>query len=207
MAPISRAHSVALDPHKWLCVPIECGAVLVREAAIQHATFSLHAPYLRGEETPEIHGNPWPFEFGVQLSRSPRAIKTAAVLMRLGRSGVAETVSRHRALAREFADWIEAAEDLELTAPVPLSLVCFRYVPPGQPLSDDVLDQLNQQIADAVNARGRAFFTPTTIHGRLSLRVSIIHYDVTSADLEVLLDEIRTVAANLVPASSESVSA
>jgi aromatic-L-amino-acid/L-tryptophan decarboxylase len=132
LAPMARAHSLALDPHKWLGVPIECGCVLMRDAAAQYAAFSVAADYLRGTEVAPAHREAWPFEFGLQLTRGPRAVKAAAVLMRLGREGVAAMVGRHRALAAWLAARIEAADDLELTAPASLSIVCFRVVPPGQ---------------------------------------------------------------------------
>lgn len=196
LAAIGRAHSVALDPHKWLAVPIECGCVLVREEAIQRATFSVNPAYLRLDDDATREA-PWPFELGVQLSRAPRALKSFAVLMRLGRRGIAETIARHRALASRFAGWIEEADDLELTAPVPLSIVCFRYVPPGRALDASALDRLNLAIAEEVNARGRAFSSPTVLRGRASLRASIIHYDVGEEHLRVLLDEVRTVGDEL----------
>jgi glutamate/tyrosine decarboxylase-like PLP-dependent enzyme len=136
----------------------------------------MSADYLRGAETP-APDSAWPYEFGLQLTRGPRALKLAAVLMRLGRDGVARTMARHRTLAHWLARRITDAPDLELTAPVALSIVCFRVVPQGADLTPDTLDRLNARIADEINRRGRVFLTPTAIHGRTSLRACLIHHD------------------------------
>lgn len=197
LGPVSRAQSLALDPHKWLCVPIECGCVLIRNGATQHAAFNLSADYLRGKDQNPAHETAWPFEFGLQLTRGPRALKLAAVLMRLGRDGVARTVVRHRALAGWLARRIEDAPDLELTAPVALSIVCFRVVPSGTDFAPDTLDRLNARVAETINQRRRVFLTPTVIRGRTSLRASIIHYDVRQHDLQILLDEVRAATADV----------
>jgi glutamate/tyrosine decarboxylase-like PLP-dependent enzyme len=208
LEPLSRAQSLVLDPHKWLCVPIECGCVLIGDAVLQHDTFSLQADYLRGTGGGTAHESAWPFELGLQLSRAPRAVKAAAVLMRLGRQGVAETISRHRALAAWLADRIDAAPDLELTARGPLSIVCFRVILHGHGHDDAAPDRLNTTISARLNARGRVFLTPTVIRGRTSLRASIIHYDVRQHDLQILLDEVRAATAdvlaeNLIPQTQD----
>jgi glutamate/tyrosine decarboxylase-like PLP-dependent enzyme len=182
LGALARADSLALDPHKWLCVPIECGCVLIRDAGLQHAAFSMSAAYLRGAGAP-AHETAWPYEFGLQLTRGPRALKLAAVLTRLGRDGVAHTIARHRALAHWLAARIADAPDLELTAPVALSIVCFRVVPEGDDLAPDALERLNARIALAINRRGRVFITPTVIHGRTSLRACLIHHDLREEDL------------------------
>ena len=44
---LALADSVAMDPHKWMYVPVEAGFVLVRDAAAMREAFSLVPPYLR----------------------------------------------------------------------------------------------------------------------------------------------------------------
>ncbi len=38
LAAMSRADSLAVDPHKWLYVPVECGLVLVRDGGAMRET-------------------------------------------------------------------------------------------------------------------------------------------------------------------------
>jgi glutamate/tyrosine decarboxylase-like PLP-dependent enzyme len=60
-AGMERADSLALDPHKWLYVPVECGCAFVRDAQAMRDAFSLVPPYLRDDA-----GLPWFSEFGIQ---------------------------------------------------------------------------------------------------------------------------------------------
>src|SRR5206468_7178066 len=97
-AGMARADSLALDPHKWLSVPVECGCVLVRDGQLLRDSFSLVPPYLRTEEGKGFGGLPWFSEFGVQQTRGFRALKLWMVLQHLGRRGIAALVERHLVL-------------------------------------------------------------------------------------------------------------
>ena len=194
---MARAHSLALDPHKWLAVPIECGCTLVRDREIQRETFSYIAPYLRVDGKAPDDVPFWPAEYGIQLTRGFRALKVWATLSQLGRRGVRDLVVRHNALARRLGAAVEAAPDLELMAPVTLSIVCFRYRPADWQGSEADLDALNQRINDAVNDDGRYFFTPTLLDGRFSLRACIVHFDTGEAEVDGLAAAVREAGARL----------
>jgi aromatic-L-amino-acid/L-tryptophan decarboxylase len=194
---LKRARSLALDPHKWLAVPIECGCTLVRDRELQRETFSYIAPYLRIDGKAPDDVPYWPAEYGVQLTRGFRALKVWATLSQLGRRGVHDLIVRHNALARRLAAAVEADPDLELMAPVTLSIVCFRYRPAGWRGSEEALDDLNQRINDAVNDAGRYFFTPTSLDGRFSLRACIIHYATGEAEVDGLVAAVRAAGARL----------
>jgi aromatic-L-amino-acid decarboxylase len=77
----------------------------------------------------------------------------------------------HRAIAQQLAGWIESRADWELVAPVPFSLVCFRYAPRGVSAAEQ--DRLNEAIMHAVNASGEMFISHTKLSGRFTLRLSI----------------------------------
>src|SRR4030095_2659214 len=126
-AGLGRADSIALDPHKWLSVPVECGAVLVRDGRLLRESFSLVPDYLRTETDRGFGGLPWYSEYGIQQTRGFRALKLWMTLQHLGRDGVRDLIARHLALARPLASLVDAAPDLERLAAVELSIVCFRY--------------------------------------------------------------------------------
>jgi aromatic-L-amino-acid/L-tryptophan decarboxylase len=197
-AGMARAESIALDPHKWLSVPVECGCVLVRDGALLRDTFSFVPPYLRTEEGKGFGGLPWFSEYGVQQTRGFRALKLWMVLQHLGRRGVTTLVERHLALAERLAALVDAAPDLERLAPVELSIVCFRYAPPA--LRDDAarLDALNKRLMEQVQTEGAAFVTNTMIEGRFALRACILHYATTEEDVAALVDIVRRTGAALV---------
>jgi glutamate/tyrosine decarboxylase-like PLP-dependent enzyme len=194
---MSRAHSLALDPHKWLSVPVECGCALVREGSMLREAFSLVPPYLRTEEGKGFGGLPWFSEYGFQQTRGFRALKLWMVLQHAGRAGLAALVSRHIALARHLASLVDAAPDLERLAPVELSVVCFGYVPEELRGNGERLNAFNKSIMERVQAGGEAFLSGTVLRGRFALRACVLNYGTTEEDLAALLDVVRRAAVEL----------
>jgi aromatic-L-amino-acid/L-tryptophan decarboxylase len=192
---IDCVDSLTLDPHKWLSVPVECGAAFVRDGALLRETFSLVPPYLRTEEGKGFGGLPWYSEYGFQQTRGFRALKLWTTLLMVGRVGLSQHIARCNALARRLASLVDEADDLERLAPVELSVVCFRYLPSALRGDDARLDALNKAIMEEVQAGGEAFLTQTTLRGRFSLRAAVVHYATTEDDLQALLAVIRRVGA------------
>lgn len=188
-AGLERADSVALDPHKWLHVPIECGAVLVRDAEMQRATYSLVPPYLDAAKAPDP-GNPrWTIEYAFTLTSQMRALKVFAVLRHMGRRGVAAMIASHNALARDLAQRIGARNDMEVMAPVTISAVGFRYRPPG--VTDEAaIEALNARIVQALNDEGEVFILTTRLKGRLAIRACIMHHDNDANDMAHLIARV-----------------
>jgi glutamate/tyrosine decarboxylase-like PLP-dependent enzyme len=181
---IERADSLAVDPHKWLYMPLECGCVLVRDQQAMRDTFSLVPPYLRDDTV-----LPWFSEFGVQQSRGFRALKLWMTLQQVGENGYRELVSRDIQLARTLQQRIRARDDFQLVAAGPLSVTCFRYVPPDEIWAADIA-ALNRALLDIVQREGRVFLTSTDLNGVFALRACIVNFRTTEADLDVLLDTI-----------------
>jgi len=122
---VERADSVISDGHKWLNVPHDCGFAFVRDPALLTGVFSAAASYLPEDEV---------FAFrGPELSRRARSLAVWATLAAYGRNGYRAVVERSLDVATHVAREVEVADDLELLAPVPLNIVCFRYRPPGCP--------------------------------------------------------------------------
>jgi aromatic-L-amino-acid/L-tryptophan decarboxylase len=194
---MERADSLALDPHKWLGVPVDCGCALFADPAPARDAFSLVPAYLRDDDAGELG---WFAEYGPEQTRPFRALRAWATLSHLGRDGVVELVERTTALAHALAGMVERATDLEPLAPVVTSIVAFRYRPPGE-IADDRLDELNRAIPAEVQRRGRAFLTGTRCGGAdgeaEALRACLLNPATTERDLEVLLDEVRAAAASV----------
>ena len=113
---LARADSVALDPHKWLYVPVEAGLVLVRDGAAMRDTFSLVPPYLRTDGSRGVGGPPWFSEYGFQQTRGFRALKVWMALKHYGLAGYAAPIEHDLALADHLAARVASAPDLELVA-------------------------------------------------------------------------------------------
>ncbi len=196
LAPLALADSVAVDPHKWLYVPVEAGLVLVRDAAAMRDAFSLVPPYLRtGGSGAGVSGPPWFSEFGFQQTRGFRALKVWMALKYHGLSGYAEAIGRDIALAEHLAARVRQAPDLELAAPQSLSIVCFRHAPPALRGDRERLNAVNKTILESVQVSGQAFVSSTMLRGHFVLRACIVNPRASRPDIDALVDLVRAEGA------------
>jgi aromatic-L-amino-acid/L-tryptophan decarboxylase len=199
-APLFRgmehADSIALDPHKWLSVPVECGCVLVRDGQLLRDAFSLVPPYLRSESGKGIGNLPWFSEYGFQQTRGFRALKLWATLAYAGRTNLSRHVARHNALARYLERRIEGCPDLELCSKGKLSIVCFRARPDAFAADERALDALNKEVMEQMQSESVAFLTSAVLRGHFVLRACILHYGTSERDIDVMLDAVRRLVAD-----------
>ena len=113
------------------------------------------------------------------------------ILQHLGRDGVAALIRRHIDLARRLAAAVDAAPDLERIALGDLSVVCFRFAPPGWAGDAARLDSLNKLLVERIQAEGRTFLTGTVLRGRFALRACVLHYGTTETDVDALIEIVR----------------
>jgi glutamate/tyrosine decarboxylase-like PLP-dependent enzyme len=180
LAGIERADSIACDFHKWGQAPYDAGFILTRDAARALDAFASPAAYLRRENRGMAAGSPWPCDFGPDLSRGFRALKAWFTLKVYGTERLGRMIAGTCALARELARRIEASPELELSAPVALNIVCFRYRCPDS-------DRINAAIAADLQESGIAAPSTTTLDGRLALRAALVNHRTTRDDLDALL--------------------
>jgi len=185
---VESADSVISDGHKWLNVPHDCGFAFVRDPTLLTAVFSAEASYLSDEEV---------FAFrGPELSRRARSLAVWATLAAYGRSGYRAIVERCLDVAAHVAREVEAADDLELLAPAPLNIVCFRYRPPGAP--EETLDELNLAIGRAVLTDGRVYVGTTRWAGTVGFRPAFVNWRTTTADANLMLETVRDLGRRLI---------
>jgi aromatic-L-amino-acid/L-tryptophan decarboxylase len=189
---MERADSLALDPHKWLGVPVDAGCALVRRGDDLRDAFSLIPPYLRQDTGADVGTFG---EYGPEQTRPFRALKTWATIAARGRAGLAAQVARANRLARELAALVEQEPELELAAGPETSIVAFRARPATCP--PERLEELNRLLPEAIQARGSAFVTGTVFAGRETLRACILHPDTRSGHLETLVAEVVETAGEL----------
>jgi len=200
LEPIALADSVALDPHKWLCVPVEAGLVLVRDGEALRSAFSLVPPYLRTDgDSHGVGGPPWFSEYGFQQSRGFRALKVWMALKYFGVEGYAAALDHDIELARYLAARVSEDPGLELMAPPSLSIVCFRVVPAGARLSDPALDVLNKSVLEQLQLSGRAFLSSTVLGGRFVLRACFVNPLSSQADVDAMLAAVKELAEGNAP--------
>ncbi len=124
---LERADSLAFDLHKWMSVPYGAGCVLVRDAKLHRQAFSTPADYLAHAERGLSAGPAWFGEYGPELSREFRALKVWMSMKEHGLEKYGRLIRQNVEQARYLADLVTGQPDLELLAPVPLNIVCFRY--------------------------------------------------------------------------------
>jgi len=194
LAGAERAHSLVVNPHKWLFTPIDLSVFYTTRPEILRRAFSLVPEYLKtGEDTRAVNY----MDYGVQLGRRFRALKLWFVMRNLGHEGVCRIIRSHIGYAQRLADLIRSHPDFEVSAPTPFSLVCFRY----RGSDDD-----NRALLDRVNASGKAFLSHTVLNGQFVLRLAIGNIATQWEDLEEVWDLVRQTAKALAtePHSSAS---
>jgi glutamate/tyrosine decarboxylase-like PLP-dependent enzyme len=78
-----------------------------------------------------------------------------------------------------------------LMNPATLNIVCFRFTPEGQ--RGEEQDVTNRALLRRMQENGRVFCTPTLWNGRTAIRVAFSNWSTTSADVDVLKEEIARV--------------
>lgn len=166
---VDGADSVVVNPHKWLFTPMDCSVLYTKHPDALKQAFALLPEYLV-TKTQDSAVNL--MDYGIQLGRRFRGLKLWMVLRAYGAEGLAERIRFHCELAREFAGMVHFEQGgWELTAPVTLSLVCFRYAPAG--LNEEQIAALNAQIMERVNAAGDVYLSHTKLAGKYTLRLAI----------------------------------
>lgn len=182
---MERADSVATDPHKWLYVPYEAGATLVRSPATLRAMFALRPDYLALEQDGYLESPNWFSDMGPQLSREFRALKVWAVMQALGLEGYRTLWRNDIAVAREVARLARAHPRLEVLAPSDLSCFCLRYLP-----TRGEVDSFNRALLDRIHRDGRIFVTGTVLDGRFTLRGCVTNFRSTGEDARLCVETV-----------------
>src|SRR5262249_3584878 len=149
--------------------------------------------YLRTSESSEVKNL---MDTGVQLGRRFRSLKLWMILRSYGARAIRAHLERHIRLAQQLASWIDAHPDFERLAPVPFSVVCFRWRPAGRTLTEAELDARNEALVERINRTGEMFFSHTRLHGRLALRIAIGHIRTDEAHVRRAWDLVTEEAAH-----------
>ncbi len=178
-----RADSWAVDLHKWLNVPYDSGAAIMRDAGAQAETLRLSAPYLvAGEELRDGSS------FVPESSRRARCFPAWAAIRSLGRSGVAELVDTCCDHATRFAQLLSRHPDIDVLNDVVINQVMVR-------LADS--DESTRDLIAAVQQDGTCWAGPTTWHGKAAMRISVSNWSTSTVDIDRSADAIVACARRL----------
>jgi aromatic-L-amino-acid decarboxylase len=190
LAGIERADSIALDLHKWMHIPFEAGCVIVRDEPAHSASFALVPEYLERDADGGglASGNIWFSDYGLQLTRQFRALKVWMSVKEHGLDRFGRMIARNVEQAHYLGELIEAAPELELTGPIGLDIVCFRYNPGG--LDQESLNSLNKELLVELQTGGVAAPSYTTLQGNYCLRAAISNHRSRFEDFDLMIEEV-----------------
>ena len=191
---LGRCDSVALDPHKWLFVPFECGSLLVRDPERLRAAFQVLPDYLRDVAAGQDGVN---FaDYGEQLTRQSRALKVWLGVRYFGLAAIRSEIDRAIDHAAHAEQLVRREPMLEVMSPAQLGVLCFRVHPPG--LDDEAaLDALNERVNAAMSAGGRYLISSTRRRGVFTMRLCILGFRTRASDVEGLVRDVASCAARL----------
>jgi glutamate/tyrosine decarboxylase-like PLP-dependent enzyme len=182
---IEEADSLAFDLHKWMYLPFEAGCVLVRDAEAHRRTFAASQTYFGDSDRGVIAGG-LPFaDRGIELTRSFRALKVWMSLKAHGVRKFSRLIEQNVAQAQYLVERIRSQHELELLAPAPLNVVCFRFHPPQS--SEPRLNSINKELLLRLQESGVAVPSSTVLDGTFAIRVAITNHRSRRADFDVFL--------------------
>lgn len=182
--PAGRADSVAVDPHKWLFVPMVAGVVLCRHAGLDVETFDVDAPYIPDGEWKDG------YRAGLPTSRRASGFTIWATLRAHGLGTMAEIVRRNNDHARLLERRLEAV-GFEVLEGGELSIACVRW-----PFAADA-DELQARLAEAAVATGVAWFGTYPHDGKLWLRFAFVNARTKDSHVERLVEALRECVTKL----------
>ena len=191
LSGIEHADSIAFDFHKWGQVPYDAGFILVRDAALQRQAFAASSAYLQRETRGLAAGSHWPCDYGPDLSRGFRALKTWFTLKVYGAQAIGKAISHTCTLAKYLASRITVTPELEFLAPVELNIVCFRY-------RANEANKINAAIVVELQESGLVAPSTTTLNGQLAIRAAIVNHRTTQSDIDTLVEQTLIVGRKLV---------
>ncbi|MFC2187614.1 pyridoxal phosphate-dependent decarboxylase family protein [Fulvivirgaceae bacterium LMO-SS25] len=190
---MEKADSFVFNPHKWMFVNFDCSVYFVKDAQTLKRTFSVNPEYLRTSNDDEVTNYR---DWHIQLGRRFRALKLWFVIRSYGVEGLQEKLRSHIAMGQWLKTEIENHPQFELMAPVPLNLVCFRFLPPMCSSTDEI-NQFNEHLLNALNVTGKIFITHTKLNGMYTLRLVPGNFHVSLAHVQQAWELITKTAISL----------
>jgi glutamate/tyrosine decarboxylase-like PLP-dependent enzyme len=180
---VERADSWATDGHKWLQAPYDAGYAFVRNAQAHRQAMGIEASYLTTSEQ-GVHD---PRNYVPELSRRARGFATWAVLLTLGKQGIAEMIERHCDLARAMSERLIEESGIYVLNEVELNQFVVRF---GAPEPSEAFDQSTKTVIGRVQTDGVCFVSGAAWKGMWVMRISIISWPTTSTDIFRAADAI-----------------
>ena len=186
---LERADSIAMDAHKWLFQPFECGCLMVKDIRKLEGAFSVQPEYLQDTRWGRDHPNFG--DRGLQLSRSFRALKVWMSVQTFGMAAFRRSIGQGIELAEQAEAYIRESDVLQIANPASLGVVCFRVNSRTGELNDEQLEEINEAVQARVIEEAVAMMSSTRLRGLYSLRLCILNHTTTWEDVRFTLAAIE----------------
>ena len=186
---LERADSIAMDAHKWLFQPFECGCLMVKDIQKLEKAFSVQPEYLQDTQWGRDHPNFG--DRGLQLSRSFRALKVWMSVQTFGMTAFRRSIAQGIDLAERAEAYIRESDVLHIANPASLGVVCFRVNSRAAELNNEELEEINKAVQARVIEEGVAMMSSTRLRGLYSLRLCILNHTTTWEDVRFTLAAIE----------------
>ncbi len=184
--------SFVFNPHKWMFTNFDCSAFFIRDTESLIRTFEILPEYLKTRSRGQVNDYR---DWGIPLGRRFRALKLWSVIRSYGTDSLREKIRYHISLAKQLTEMISSEPDFELTAPLSLNVVCFRYRPDGIP--EESLNDINQELNHQLNDTGKIYLTHTSINSNYTLRMVTGQTNVTLDHVGKAWDLIKNIAREI----------
>ena len=121
---------------------------------------------------------------GLELTRGFKALKAWLSFKAYGFDKLGRLIEQNIRQAAYLAELIESSSDLELLAPVPLNILCFRFIG-----TQKDLNRVNRELLLRMQESGTFVVSSTELQGRFALRAAIVNHRTKSDDLIFLVRE------------------
>jgi aromatic-L-amino-acid decarboxylase len=183
-AGMDLADSWATDCHKWMNVPQDCGFVVVRHRDAHLRGLTIRDSYFVTEDAArdEIDWNP-------EWSKRARGFPVYAALRELGRDGLTSLIDRCVDHCARLVEGIGRLPGAEIVWQPVINQGLVRFLAQHPHATSEDHDACTDEVIARINRGGEAMFGGVTWNGRRAMRVSVVNWRTTSADVD------RTVAA------------
>ena len=199
LVAIEEADSLAFDLHKWLYVPYEIGCTLIKDKVKHRNSFAITPNYLLPESRGLAGGPDSLNNYGFELSRGFKALKVWMSLKEQGLEKYQQLIAQNNRQAAYLGALVVSAPDLELMAPVSMSITCFRMIHPG--FAEDQLESFNREILLRLQEEGIAAPSSTYLKGKFTLRIANVNQRTRFEDMDLLVDEVLRIGNDILKAT------
>ena len=193
LSGLHRVDSLALDAHKWLFQPVECGVVIVRERRWLAQTFKETSEILKDVQS---EGEEINFMYqGIQLTRQFRALKLWMSFKVFGLDAISQAIDAGFDNAELAERLLRQADCWEIVTPARMAIVTFRYKPADG--DEDLANRVTHELVGALLENGYAFASGTRLREKTVLRMCCNNPRTTPQDIEETVALMGRLVASL----------